>query len=71
MKYKFNIDLDFPGIDTSFNVIENHQERFMIFHNEFLSWVNTKKKRKIKLVNSWKEQLTENMRIAKTLNIKH
>lgn len=70
LREKFNLDLAFPGIDTSFDCIENHKERFLAFHVSLLEWVLLDRSRKIKLINVWKDQLTENKEIAESVNFK-
>ena len=70
LKEKFSIDLDFLGIDTSFDCIENHKERFLSFHESLLSWVHLCRSEKIKMIYNWKNQISENMTTAKKLNFK-
>lgn len=70
LKDKFNIDLYLAGIDTSFDSIENNTERFLSFHKSLLEWVLLDRSCKIKLINQWKDQLTENKKIAESVNFK-
>lgn len=67
---KFNLNLNFNGIDTSFDRIENHSERFLSFHESLLSWVHLPRSEKIKMIYNWKDQIYNNMMIARILNFK-
>jgi len=70
LKDKFNIDLYFNSIDTTFDSIESHSDRFREFHEALLNWVlqdeNTRKKIFINLF----DQIEQNLNTIKKINFK-
>lgn len=70
MKEKFGINLNFIGLDTSFDTIEDHKERFTQFHRSLINWVKTPLSSRRKMLSAWEDQLKENMNIVRNTNFK-
>jgi hypothetical protein len=61
---KYGYNLDFKGLDLSFDNEFDHKKRFAAFHETLKFWCNLSLKRKRHLVlNEWRDQLEENRKI--------
>jgi hypothetical protein len=61
---KYGYNLDFKGLDLSFDDEFDHKKRFKAFHETLKFWCNLPLKRKRHLVlNEWRDQLEENRKI--------
>jgi hypothetical protein len=66
---KYGYNLDFKGLDLSFDNEFDHKKRFAAFHETLKFWCNLPLKRKRHLVlNEWRDQLEENRRIHMSNN---
>jgi hypothetical protein len=70
MKQKFSINLSFPGVDTSYDNIEDPASRFAEFHKSLINWVKTPDKIRRKMCCIWEEQLKANRDIIYNTNFK-
>jgi hypothetical protein len=66
---KFGYNLEFKGLDTSFDEEFNHVKRFKKFHKTLSYWCALPLERKRHLVlNEWRDQLEENKKIHRQNN---
>jgi len=66
---KFGYNLEFKGLDTSFDEEFNHVKRFKKFHKTLNYWCSLPLERKRHLVlNEWRDQLEENKKIHRQNN---
>jgi len=69
LKDKFNIDLFFHGIDTSYDIIVSPIERFNVFHKSLLSWIMLVETERKVFINLF-DQLEQNFNTIKKTNFK-
>lgn len=69
-KSNFDIDLEFNGIDTSFDNIIDSKRRFNYFHKALLDWTDLSQDQKEKLFNSWLDKLIANQKQVQKINFK-
>lgn len=66
---KYGYNLNFKGLDTSFDNEFDHRLRFKMFHESLKSWCSLPLKEKRHLVlNEWRYQLEENKKIHRSNN---
>ncbi len=66
---RYGYNLDFKGLDLSFDNEFDHKKRFVAFHNTLRYWCNLPLERKRHYVlNEWRDQLEENRRIHESNN---
>ncbi len=66
---KYGYNLNFKGLDTSFDLEFDHNLRFKMFHESLKSWCAKPLKEKRHLVlNEWRHQLEENKKIHQSNN---
>ena len=70
LKNKFNINLYFNGIDTSFDNIDDPADRFVQFHNALLNWIKLDNNRRKKIYENLFGQLEENLNTIRNTNFK-
>ena len=69
LKDKFNIDLFFHDIDTSYDIIVSPIERFNVFHKSLLSWIMLVETERKVFINLF-DQLEQNFNTIKKTNFK-
>lgn len=70
IKDKFNIDLNFSGIDSSFDEVENHKERFIKFHETLHKWVTMEEVGRKRIFINLFGQLEHNLNTLRNINFK-
>lgn len=66
---RYGYNLDFKGLDLSFDNEFDHKKRFVAFHNTLRYWCNLSLERKRHYVlNEWRDQLEINRRIHESNN---
>lgn len=66
---KFGYNLDFKGLDLSFDNELDHKKRFAAFHETLKYWCSLPLERKRHYVlNEWRDQLLENRKLHKSNN---
>jgi len=70
LKNKFNINLYFNGIDTSFDNIDDPADRFVQFHNALLNWIKLDSNKRNNIYENLFGQLEENLNTIRNTNFK-
>jgi hypothetical protein len=66
---KYGYNLNFKGLDLSFDNEFDHKKRFVMFHQSLTQWCRLSLERKRHLVlNEWRDQLEENRKIHRSNN---
>lgn len=66
---RFGYNLDFKGLDTSFDKEQDHRRRFAGFHETLKQWCSLPLERKRHCVlNEWRDQLEQNRKIHECNN---
>jgi hypothetical protein len=66
----WGFETNFDGLDQSYDVIEDDQERFIKFHQSLYNWTVLDKEIKRTLLYKWKNVINHNFYHYKTMNFK-
>lgn len=62
----FGYKTNFPGLDQSYDLIQNPRERFLAFHRTLQSWINIDRKQKLEMIDKWMPIILHNQEMFKT-----